>query len=927
MASILELKERITDLHDVAERLGLVRPGGTHGNYRSPHHDDKSPSLQVGDGWFKDYSRDMGGDVINLVEYVHKCDTSEAVKWLHEQYGIPFTKPDNQRSEPLTLPQSIANNCTREGTDWKDQVARYLVDERGIDRKVVEKAISKKAIGWNVWTSHKVEAGKHGHGGPAAAFIVRDPLLAPGITNVVAVDLRYEDPSLNGGTKTQCQGEKYGYPWFMDYKEVKKAHTIVLVESPINALSVASCPNLPGYVAVAVRGAESLAKQVDLSLCKGKKVIIAMDNDKPDEKGYKAGYRAAWILNERLTAMNVASFIVDQGEWEENDLNDILKEHDAEELGKRLQILEPWAIQGLYGDYKKATGKQRVYLPLHDSHKYWLYRTKDDFTTYITKIEKQSNEDGSITELPEFADLCGFRVAGLSRVTVSSVTATMTGEEDAEPRTLFAVAIQSPRHGPVLQRRVFDDETLHNVDQWKKFGPVFSPAQFSRLLSIWERAAHIGARTAINFVGVAWRDGQLVVNEGPDTYFVDPKQQCPYYNLVFPNGKKHQAKQVIDAYMATFKGNPATQLLVWALGGHLKAVLGFWPHMQLQADKGAGKSTIIKRLERTIAFKMFSSQALKTEFRILTSISSTSHPVGWEEFSTLPQALIDRALGILQQCYNYNQSTRGSDMKEFNESAPVLLAGEDVPVQTITGKICRATLKADNQGTEIPDILPRFPVRQWLEFLTSHSRDELKELFRKNLAYCQEGCRATGKDAGARRMVENYAAVLTSWALLTRWLDLPNNYGQFVSELLQEMNDHISETSADREPWIWIMEVFLNELNRGKYSSGYKIDYKTQEFMVDEEKKAESLYLAFMPSQLMHHIRTDPGLRATWDGLPVKSARTFKKQLIQAGVVMDEDISYTHRTGRQTHAIALSAVELAKYGLHVPEPDDGESRE
>ena len=45
MASINELKQQI-DLHDLAERLGLERPGGT-GNYRSPGGGDKNPSLSI----------------------------------------------------------------------------------------------------------------------------------------------------------------------------------------------------------------------------------------------------------------------------------------------------------------------------------------------------------------------------------------------------------------------------------------------------------------------------------------------------------------------------------------------------------------------------------------------------------------------------------------------------------------------------------------------------------------------------------------------------------------------------------------------------------------------------------------------------------------------------------------------------------------
>lgn len=907
MASIAELKTRL-DLHEVARRLGLKRPQ-EKGHYKSPHHDDKNPSLAIPassktpDRW-KDYSEDVGGDVVDLVCYVNGLDTSDAVKWLHEEFGIPYDKPDQpQERRQRSKAEWIADNCRSE----TDKAVAYLVQERAVAEEVAKRAVNKGAVGWNTWTSPKLEAGNVGYGGPAVAFFVRD--IHSG--RVVAVDLRYQDPELNGGVKTQTQGEKFGYPWFLDAHRLKKAHTVYLVESSINALAIESC-GMPGVAALSIRGTGNAAN-VDLSMLRGKRVILCMDDDEPNDKGICPGAKAAWTLHERCTALDIAALMVDWHHWREldpapNDVADILKEHGADTLRPLIrERLEPWIIPGLPGDYGAMRGKSRVFLPPHDYHKYWLFRAKEDFTTFVSKIDK--DDDGE--EKKTFQDLCGFRVAGVSRITIASATSTMTGEENAQPKTLFSCSVQTPRHGARLLRRVFDDETLHNIDHWKKFGPVFSPANFSRMLTILERSAHLGAREAVNFVGLAWKGGQLVVNEGPDTYFEEPTQQCPYHNLMFPSGSPADAARVVQAYQETFTQNAAAILLTWALGGHLKPLLGFWPHTTLQADKGAGKSTVIKRLERTIAFQMFSGQSLQTEFRLLTSISCTSHPVGWEELSARGQNIIDRAVGMLQESYQYTVTRRGSDMKEFILSAPVLLAGEDVPVQSLTGKLVRTSLR--KKGPLLPDDLPRFPVRQWLEFLSRQSREEVKRLHRANHDYCTKHCRATGRDEGAKRMVENYAAVMTAWALLAEFADLASNQGNLVHDLVREMNEHIAETSGDREPWVWIVDILLAEIGSGKFRHPFEVKHDTE----------NRLYLAFVPRDVIHHLRTEPSLRASWDGLPVKSKRIFKKQLIEAGVVCNDDISFTKRGQRTTHAIALDAEKLAEYGLHVAEPQAG----
>ncbi len=914
--NIDELKSRI-DLNDLAEQLGWKRHGAekTNGNalYHSPHRKDEQPSVSVYDGarkW-KDHATDEKGSCIDMIIYNDRLasdDTAEAIRRLHDIYGWPMERPkqagsDGQPAEPQrekSRAEYIADRCLLA----TDAAISYLVEQRGITEEVAKRAVQKKAVGFNDYTSPKVQAGNPGHGGPACAFIVRT--LNPG--HVVAVDLRYLDKDLNGGVKTQCQGEKHGYGWTSDIKKLHAAETVYLVESPINALSI-ECAGLHRAAAFAIRGVANL--EMDWSFLRNKQVILCMDNDKPfpdghPQAGLRPGLNAAWKLHEKLTALDISALMVEQEEWGDiNDVNDLLKAQGSDALRTALRRLEPWLIPGMPG--KVLPGKKRIFLPAHHFGIYQDYRVKEDFTS-IFAIRKVRDADGQEQEIPYYKDLAGFRVAAMSRVTIQSATATMTGDDDNQPNTLFAISVQTTRHGAKLVRKVVGDEQLHSIDTWKKFGPVFSQGPFLRMVNIFENAAHIGARDAANFVGLCFKGGRLVVNEGPDCYFTNPDQQCPYHNLTFPSGTRQDARAVIAAYQTTFGRNAALLPLIWGLGGHLKPLLGFWPHMQVQADKGAGKSTLIKRLERSINFTMFSGQSLQTEFRLLTSISHTSHPVGWEELSARRQDIIDKAVGLLQENYQYTLNRRGADMTEFLLSAPVMLAGEDVPVRSLIGKLVRTELKV--KGDLMPDDLPRFPVRQWLEFLTGFTPVQVRGMYAQFRQKCLEASRASGDDDGATRMSGNYAAILTAWRLLAEFADIPLDQGNIMADLKAQMNAHIGETSADRAPWVWIMETALGELARGEYPAPFKYD------MVDGDQ-----CLLLRTSDVMHHLSTKMALRDVWNGLPVKSDRVFKKQITQAGVTIDKSDGGGHErtiNGRRVaHMTALSLHRLAGYGLHA----------
>lgn len=905
---LADIKARI-DLHDLAQRLGLERPDPS-GNYRSPHHDDKSPSLSIyttqsGEHRWKDFSAGDGGDCFDLVGYVEGCDSAAAISRLREIYAIPREPREQQPRQQLSTIEYIAAQCLRD----PHRASEYL-QGRGIDEHTIKTAIERKSLGFSDWVSAKKEPGQLGYGGDAVATICRNIITG----DVLGVDYRYLDPTLNGDLKTKSQGEKTGVVWTSCRHRLRRAHTVVVVESAINALSVEAIAQqtgtLKGWAALAIRGTENHG--IDWTPLRGQRVVICMDNDPAQKSGPKKGLRpglsAAWRVVNQLTALNIPAMLVDHQDWDDiNDINDYLQAKGATAARTALENLEPWLIPGMPGS--DFAGKPRLFLPAHDYAVYWKYRVKPDFTTMVKEVD---HGDGEKTKHHE--DICGFRLAALSRINIASAQATMTGEPDTQPHIAFAASVQIPRHGNTLLRRVLTDDSLHNLSNWTKFGPVFRPQQFSRMLAIWERGTDLGARNAANFVGLCYREGKPALNEGPDSYFAEPEKQCPYHNLQFPTGAISNAAKVISAYQNTFRENAAALLLVWALGGHLKPFLGFWPHMVLQADKGAGKSTIIKRLERTIGFTMFSGQSLGTEYRLITSVSHTSHPVGWEELSARRQDVIDKAVALLQETYQFTVTRRGAEMTEYLLCAPVLLAGEDVPVDSLLGKVVRTQLSG-KRGDLMAHNLPRFPVREWLQWLAGLDVDRVRDTYNTARQKLMQRTAASADDDGATRMVGNYAALATAWRLLCEFSGLAIEHGGLPDDLLTEMNSHVIESRASREPWVWILEIILGEIDRGAYNAPYKF----------EAADNGDTWLILRATHCMQHLSQNNALRNKYDAMPVKSARVFHRQLQRAGVVASDSVERTINRNRVAHLQAISLDRLREYGLSVsvPEPHQG----
>lgn len=903
-AGLFDRVKDAIDLHDLAERLGLERPGG-RGNYRSPHHPDKSPSLSIlqgGRGW-KDHSTGAKGSCIDFALYVlpELQEPIAAARYLADLYGIstpaPISVTSQQRREK-SVPEHIADKSLA-----APEPAIDYLRTRGISEDVSRRAIQNRALGWNTWESPKVPAGEPGHGGPGAVFIVRS--LAD--RSIVAVDIRYAEPELNGGVKTQCQGAKDGHIWTSDPLRLRKAHTVYVVESPINALSVECCPLRSGTAVIALRGTGNAAT-IDLAFLKDKRVIVALDHADPVQQhtGKRPGLEAAWTLQERLVANDISAMLIDMQDWEEGeDINDVLKKQGVDELWARLRKLEEWLIPGMPGGGDNLAGRRRVFLPDQDFKVYWRYRVREDFTQYVE--EWKEDEDGNRRET--LGDLCAFRVAGFSRLRVQSHLATITGKPDAQPEQVFGVSVQVPRYGHELQRRVATDGTLFNLEWWRKLGPVYKPNQFNRMLNILERSADIGRRDVVNFVGLAWRDSELAAIEGKDCYFAEPEKQCWYHNLIFPRGAVTDAKAVVEAYQQTFASNAAAITLVWALGAHLKCILGFYPHFAMQAEKGSGKSKLLESLQATLAFQVLSGTQLKTDYRRRIAVSYTSHPVGWDEFSKLPKAVLGDIDGMLQNTYRYEFLRTNASLVAHLMCAPVLLAGEEVDVASLQSKICRSSITVAKQGPVVPGDLPQFPLWQWLKFLEAKDPKDILEGYRRRLEDCAEHSRAPTTDATARRMMENYAAVLAAWDLLCEFADIPIGQGNFTVDLVAEMNAHIAETDGLRLPWVWIIEILINEIDAGSFEFPFAWD------RVKTDTGELEPALCVRAENVMHHMQTAPHLRQKFDALPIKTATIFKKQLQSSGAVVQEGIERTIRGKRIRNMVAISLPHLERLGI------------
>ena len=126
-----------------------------------------------------------------------------------------------------------------------------------------------------------------------------------------------------------------------------------------------------------------------------------------------------------------------------------------------------------------------------------------------------------------------------------------------------------------------------------------------------------------------------------------------------------------------------------------------------------------------------------------------------------------------------------------------------------------------------------------------------------------------------------------------------------------------SAANLDGQPWAWIVDKLLSEIATKAFRYPFVFDE------IDEVP-----VLCVRTGHVMDHISQANNLREFWDGLPVKTAQVFKKQLIAAGVLLTDhkgplDVERTVHSQRVAHMVCLSLPALEQFGLSAVVPKDG----
>jgi DNA primase len=118
---ISEIKELVS-LEQVIDWLELEPPNSA-GKIRSPHHEDRTPSLHVyPDGTWHDFSTGKGGDVLDFVQMFFGCRIQDAIRWLE-------CRIDEEVLVDLVRPQGVVRQ--RELTDF---TSRFQQETQQLDR-------------------------------------------------------------------------------------------------------------------------------------------------------------------------------------------------------------------------------------------------------------------------------------------------------------------------------------------------------------------------------------------------------------------------------------------------------------------------------------------------------------------------------------------------------------------------------------------------------------------------------------------------------------------------------------------------------------------------------------------------------------------------------------------------------------------------
>lgn len=256
------------NLEEVAERLGMARDRYDQKKWRisgCPISIDSSHGV-----FFDHLAQTGGGGAISLVTHVMQCDFVTAMDFL---WGKPVDCSPKRVNKVIPVkvkePEKPAKCNRRDRTKWKN-VRQYLIDRRGLPSFLVDTLHRQGLIDADVRSNvmffrYSIESGFQ-------------------LGEAIGASLR----SISSNLKLLTPGTKRDRGWFFFSLGEGIVRKIFLVESPIDAISLAALRGDSIYgrtIYISIDGAGSISLPVLADAVEGgAKIILALDGDRPGEE-------------------------------------------------------------------------------------------------------------------------------------------------------------------------------------------------------------------------------------------------------------------------------------------------------------------------------------------------------------------------------------------------------------------------------------------------------------------------------------------------------------------------------------------------------------------------------------------------------------------------------------------------------------------
>jgi hypothetical protein len=263
------MQARDIPLQEIAEKLGLTRSKTDKEKWVDS---ERKFSIKLTDQKWFDHKNQVGkGGAIDLTMHVLNCDYKRAISWLGHDVGKEKTAAAIV-SRTCEIAEAVVEQAMIEETPFsppprsesglknRHQVANYLVNQRGLDRKLVARMSDE----------NKLYADERGN----AVFLAVGEQNEPKGAEIRGTGLTSFHGLASGSDREFC----FEVSTQPDNVELPK---LVLVESAIDALSYAQMYSQENLVVASTAGARpNLPRDLQNRLNNFSEIVVAYDNDK-----------------------------------------------------------------------------------------------------------------------------------------------------------------------------------------------------------------------------------------------------------------------------------------------------------------------------------------------------------------------------------------------------------------------------------------------------------------------------------------------------------------------------------------------------------------------------------------------------------------------------------------------------------------------